>query len=141
MRTHLILLVFALGVVASACTRKERPSEFPKAKAGQLNLTHWDFEDYGSIELSGEWYFFWEQLLDSIPNIDSPSFQMVPGTWNMATIQKETFPKFGYGSYGLVLTRDSSSLEVWDHMALHVLTEGLAHAIFVNGKKLVDQVL
>lgn len=135
MRTHLILFVFALGVVASACTRKERPSEFPKAKAGQLNLTHWDFEDYGSIELSGEWYFFWEQLLDSIPNIDSPSFQMVPGTWNTATIQKETFPKFGYGSYGLVLTRDSSSLEVWNHMALHVLTEGLAHAIFVNGKK------
>lgn len=35
----------------------------PEAIKGVLNLTAWDFEDDGRVDLSGEYEFYWNQLL------------------------------------------------------------------------------
>ena len=88
MRIRLILLTLLAGLLFGACTNKERPSEFPKAEKGYLDLSNWDFETYGSLELSGEWAFCWEQQLETLPTGEFTSFKNVPGTWNTPTLQE-----------------------------------------------------
>ena len=56
----LILFSFCLA----ACTQLSDPSqEAPEAVEGVIDLRDWDFEKNGSVNLSGEWLFFWDELL------------------------------------------------------------------------------
>ena len=58
----------------------------PVAVRGQLDLTGWDFAKDGSVNLNGEWAFYWKQLLEpedlkskSLPAMTD--FFNVPGFW------------------------------------------------------------
>ena len=89
MRTPLIVLTLIAGLFFGACSNKNRrPSEYTKAENGYLDLSNWDFETYGSLELSGDWAFFWEGQLEILPTGEFTSFQNVPGTWNTPTLQE-----------------------------------------------------
>ena len=65
--SHPILKVFFLLLVPYLLLNfscKESPvKKMPKAVNGILNLTDWDFENDGIVQLNGEWEFYREQLL------------------------------------------------------------------------------
>lgn len=59
--------------------------------------------DGASIELSGDWDFYWEQLIisDSLPQQAMLPDTTVknPGSWNSYKLGGRTLPAFGYASY------------------------------------------
>ena len=57
------VLFFILCCLLTGCTEIDPgPQHAPTAVAGVLDLRDWDFEQDGSIHLSGEWRFFWKEL-------------------------------------------------------------------------------
>jgi hypothetical protein len=73
--------IFATVFILS-CTLNSRPDE-PVASKGVLDLSGWDFDKHGSLDLFGEWEFYPEQFLS---RSDFPRQEVqyikVPSLWN-----------------------------------------------------------
>ena len=93
-------------VLFVACTTSNRPDVRPTALDGVLDLQSWDFDRFGSLEMSVEWDFYWEEtLLGSNEAENPPVLQFVPGTWNTASLQDSIFPQYGYDTYSLTVLK------------------------------------
>ena len=47
-----------------ACNHNFQEKTPPKAIKGILDLTDWNFKSDGNVDLSGEYEFYWKQLLE-----------------------------------------------------------------------------
>ncbi len=132
-------LLLAIPALMSACGSEPALSKAaPKAVGGILDLSDWDFEESGIVDLDGEWEFYWNDLVLS-SDFNSGSYpQMsgyidVPRSWNKYTIGDSQLSGHGYASYrltimtgengarslGLKLPRMFTSYSVWaDDMLL-----------------------
>ena len=99
-------------------------------KNGQIDLTGWKISSDASLELKGEWGFFWEDLLQT--SKPAPDFVTVPGVWTAKSKNGKNYPSFGYATYTLkvLLPKDASNL------ALHIKQPMTAVKVFANGKEL-----
>ncbi|MGE5703698.1 MAG: ATP-binding protein [Clostridia bacterium] len=53
-----------------------------KVEKGYLDMSNWDFQRDGSVRLTGEWEFYWNQLLYSAPEPPhQPYWVHVPSAW------------------------------------------------------------
>jgi signal transduction histidine kinase len=114
-------------------TNSVRP---PKATKGVLDLTGWDFEKNGVIDLNGEYEFFWHQLLGEkdFAGPLSPQrtgFIDVPGLWNNHQFNGMTIPGNGYATYRLTILMDRPNQSLY----LKILEMGAAGTLFINGRK------
>ncbi len=77
----------------------------PKAINGIIDLSLTDFENEGIINLSGEWEFYWNQLIiPGIPrkmNGDTIQYCEVPQLWDKRIIKGEKQNGIGYSTYRL----------------------------------------
>ncbi len=110
----------------------------PKAVRGVLDLSSWDFDNDGPIDLSGEYEFFWNQLISpqdflsgSAP--EKSGFIMVPGFWHTYKSEKIHPAAEGYATYRLRIVFDPK-LEARS-MAIKNMDMGTTFNLFVNGKK------
>ena len=55
------ILICLLSLLLVSCGRNQ--VETPKAVAGQLDVSTWDFQKKGEVPLAGEWHFWWKQLI------------------------------------------------------------------------------
>ncbi len=72
--------------------------------AGVLDLSKTTLDDHTLISLSGEWQFFWEQLLTPSGFIRSDGtgiFVKVPSYWQSYEVGGRRLPGMGYGTYAL----------------------------------------
>ncbi len=108
-----------------ACSSSE-PQNPPTASAGFIDLSAWDFSQSEPFELSGEWEFYWSQLLSPQQiGQQTPDFQLreVPARW---TSYDNQLPVEGYATYrlrmqlpavsqvyGLFLDGQGSSFTLW----------------------------
>lgn len=96
----LLCLFFLVGCTTS------RTREHPAISKGVLDLRGWDFEREGNVELSGEWQFYWKQLLHSV-DFDQgepkelTGMYMIPNTWNNYRVGDETLGGEGYATFVL----------------------------------------
>ena len=67
-------------------------NERPQVQKGVIDLTNWNGE---TINLNGEWKFYWNEFLESntLRNEKKGVFVRVPGTW------EKQFPRLGYGTF------------------------------------------
>lgn len=93
-----IAAVVILLFFFTACSQERYIS--PEAKRGILDLREWDFAKNGSIDLDGEWAFYWKEFLkpQEIPYQDPEQFCTVPGSW---TVAGDSFSSVGHGTYRL----------------------------------------
>ena len=101
-----LLLLGALLLSLCSCGEKRRAQ--PAAVDGVLDLSNWDFEKDGIVDLKGEWRFVWEEFVDPMP---SEKFREkysgtieVPSTWHTQpdpNQEGEYFPGQGYATYVL----------------------------------------
>ena len=66
------LLILGLIFLFLGFCKSEKPQKnIPKAVKGILDLSQWDFEKDGVINLDGEWEFYWNELViaDGLPPI------------------------------------------------------------------------
>lgn len=79
----------------------------PIAEKGVLDLKNWDFDQSGSIELCGEWEFYWNELYtpeDFKNQVHSPdAYIEVPGTWSGIEVDGKIIPDTGYATFRLVI--------------------------------------
>ena len=61
-----LLLLGALLLSLCSCGEKRRAQ--PVAVDGVLDLSNWDFEKDGNVELKGEWRFVWEEFVEPMPS-------------------------------------------------------------------------
>ncbi len=109
----------------------------PRASRGVLDLSKWDFAKDGPIELSGEYEFYWQQLLSPEDFARTPpprnrDFIQVPSCWKGHDWQGAKLPGEGYATYRLtILLKDSLAAQ----LALKFLDMGTAFTVFANGEK------
>lgn len=109
----------------------------PLAKAGVLDLREWDFETDGTIDLDGEWAFFWENFIetDAKSLLAKPDkFVKVPSFWNGEIIKEKTIGGSGYASYKLTILMNPAQSE----LSIKLLSFGTAYELYANGKKIAQ---
>ena len=129
--------ILLLGALACACQQQSKTIIPPFAKKGVLDLTNWDFENNGLVNLNGEYEFYWNQLLNPQDFVKYQSSLKadiidVPNAWNGSKYQGKEIPGEGYATYRLTVLLDSSDID----LAIKMLETSSAYNLFINGKKL-----
>jgi serine phosphatase RsbU (regulator of sigma subunit) len=95
------LLFIGLFIIVGLSCCQNLPSSKPKMIKGFLDLSHWNFEQQGIVDISGECKFYWQQLL--LPNQESEDFvfQTIPSKWNGRKWKDTTLDAKGYATYRL----------------------------------------
>ena len=130
------ILVFCL-LCLCACEHHSKTMVPPSAVKGVLDLTKWDFERDGPVNLSGEYEFYWNQLLnpqDFTQNESSLEADViaVPSAWNNFEYQGEKISGDGYATYRLTVLLDGSN----SALAVKLLEMSTSFNLFINGRKL-----
>jgi signal transduction histidine kinase len=104
----------------------------PEASRGVIDLTKYDFNASGPLELRGEFEFYWNQMLN--PADDNISGEMiymtVPGTWLNMKDEYPQLERYGFATYRLLLILPEGMTDI----ALKVEDVYSASGIFLNGK-------
>lgn len=106
-----------------------------KVKKGVLDLSDWNPQN-SSIELNGEWAFYWEQLIKPGEFKDSDKYEYVefPHLWKDFTNNSGTLGSFGYATYSLSLM-----LPVTDEiLAFQFHDFYTAYEFYLNGELLAS---
>lgn len=122
----LLLLILITG-----CSHQTNQEKLPEVTKGQLDLSSWDFEKDGIINLKGSWEFYWGQLVNpqdfSNDSSMTPGFITVPAAWNDYSIDPDKLTGEGYATYRLLITtnhpNESLGLEIpklWTNYRLWV---------------------
>lgn len=126
--TGALLLVLLLSGCSLANTAGER-----RAQGGVLDLSQWRFSSLGAARLTGEWEFYWGELLDpaAAPSDLSSfrSFIHIPGDWKGHLYKGRPLPGTGYATFRLRVLLPPGT----GPLALHVPHIITAHKLWVNG--------
>ncbi len=125
----ILILSILLGKIVSAQT------DVPKVENGVLDLTNWNFEKDGIINLDGKWEFYWEQLLtpeDFKTKELSPEYIYVPQGWATGLDNSKKYDNFGYATYKITVKLPESKTEyrIWFDQI------NTASKIWINGNLL-----
>jgi len=126
-----ILLLIGVQLTLNGCANNNLTPP-PTAINGQLDLTDWKFERDGSLELSGEWGFYWQALPSPTEITDPTHFIAVPGHWSGYRLDDELLPKYGYATYRLTI----ELADVQEPLALDIFTLETAYDLYINGQYL-----
>ncbi len=126
------------ALLLSSCTDAPHP---PVAVKGKLDLSRWNFDKNGSVQLNGEWEFYWQRLL--IPtDFDQPTppemngFFSPPSAWDGQIISGKTLGAHGYATFRLLVkippNLNRLTLDLWDASG--------AYQIWVNRQTMFEDV-
>lgn len=135
-----ILILIMIGVLSGGCSSpKAESAKIPVAQKGVLDLRSWNFDRNGSINLNGEWEFYWEQLRtpmdfnETATDIIAPRLTgtiRLPGSWWGYPLKNKKLTPIGYATYRLeVLLPDKDRL-----MGLNLPQIYTAYKLWVNGR-------
>jgi diguanylate cyclase (GGDEF)-like protein len=131
----IMVLWFPLGAGETLPALAGRP---PRAVAGSLDLSAWDFDTRGPARLDGEWEFYWNRLLEPgdfeagpalAAATGSRDFITVPGTWNGRNLDGVRLGGQGYATLRLSVDIGDRS-GMWAIKIPFMLT---AYKLWVNG--------
>ncbi len=84
------------------------PQEQPTVKRGHLDLSRWDFKESGSVQLAGEWRFFWKRLIppkeiEAVSDMENPVWAKLPGDWSRIESIDPELPADGFATYSIII--------------------------------------
>ncbi len=108
----------------------------PKASHGVLDLSAWDFERDGAVNLDGQWAFYWRALIPPSAFKDQNSLPpsgwiAVPGTWRGQKSRGKPLSGYGYATYHLRIKLRRKSFVY----GLKINNIGTAYTLWANGKR------
>jgi signal transduction histidine kinase len=130
----LYVVVIVLPLLWGCGGRQEEP---PLARHGVLDLSGWDLEKDGPVDLAGEWEFYWGQLLTPAdfhgarpPKITG--YLTLPSAWNDFKLQGKKLGGTGYATLRLRLIPGPGHPD----LALHLINVASAYHLWLNGRPL-----
>ena len=135
------VLVLA-ALLGSACVEKDEiglSGAEPRrgARAGMLDLESWIPERDGPVELTGEWRFAWDELVDPAAPCAAESYPELvelPGVWNQLERDGERLPASGHATY--CLTVEQRALDA--PLLLEVSRVRTSGRFWINGRLAAD---
>ncbi len=132
------IAIVAIVLLLTACGRVESPAKGPQAENGVLDLTNWDLVRNGPVQLSGEWEFYWEQLLtpDDFAGTSLPprtGLIELPAPWNGYVVDGEPISGDGYATYRLRVLLSGSDAS---SLALQVPEFETAFVLYIDGREI-----
>lgn len=127
---HIVLL---LAIVATgACSDDNRKSSLPMVQKGSADISGWDYHSRGSVELNGDWEFYYGQLLEpqdfNKPSAEKPSYIKVPNAWDGFVHNEKKIGSWGYATYRLVILTGSD-----EPLYFNIMPPNSAYRIWANG--------
>ncbi len=104
----------------------------PSAVRGVIDLRDYNFRAEGPLELTGEFEFYWNQMLNPAIEDDTGvvNFIRVPGSWNRLRKQLPEVTRYGFATYRLVMLLPGGV----DELSFRIKDVFSASAYFLNGK-------
>ncbi len=134
-----IIIILIWLVISTGCSFQGPERKQPLAERGVLDLRNWDFKEYGTVQLEGEWEFYWEQLLE--PNDFEkrytnlkPHYFIFPNFWNGLEIDGKTLKGEGYATFRLTIKVDPGT----ELYAIKALEMAHAYKMWLNSKEAIS---
>jgi PAS domain S-box-containing protein len=132
-RIFLVLVVFSTLACHAVPNSGKTP---PRAAKGILDLSAWNLEKDGPVDLSGEFEFIWLQHADPsrLSGISEAGagYIKVPAYWSHRNVKGEKLSGQGFATYRVKVLFDGPE----ESLALRFLSVGTAFAVYANGRKL-----
>ena len=85
-------LLYAALLLSAACASDGAAKKLPSIQDGRLDLSDWDFESDGALDLDGRWLFAWKSFVaipSDIADVETvfPARFEVPGYWGDSVFQ------------------------------------------------------
>ncbi len=127
-----IRTVTYLFVIAFFPLSNLHAQQVPLAVKGVLDLTEYDFKTNGSLEIRGEFEFYWNQMLNPADDIFSGEmiYMEVPGSWFSLKDEYPQLTRYGFATYRLMLLLPAGMNDI----AIKIDDVYSASGYFLNGK-------
>ncbi|WP_411682146.1 diguanylate cyclase [Clostridium thailandense] len=134
--------VLFIGIVALIMLFIDRANlnikKMPKAEKGVLNLTDWNFEKNQKIMLSGDWEFYYGELLtyedfhnkETKPHMSG--YIKVPGKWNGYFVNGKNIDGMGCGTYRLKVKLNDDSEDLMKGIDIYYKT--LSYKLMIDNQ-------
>lgn len=132
----------ALAVFAGGCRLAASASPAPRAVGGVLDLSGWDFDRSGPVELNGEWSFYWKRLIppDAIDGFaDDAPVATLPAAWNDFEIDDHGGARagpIGYATFRLRLILPPRPERAPGRLRLRIPEIGSAYRLYADGERI-----
>jgi len=75
----------------------------PLALEGLLDLSEWNFDTDGNVEIKGDFEFYWSRFLSrqELLTAQTDTYAGVPRPWNDIVVGRDTVTGHGYATYRL----------------------------------------
>jgi signal transduction histidine kinase/DNA-binding NarL/FixJ family response regulator len=134
--TILIIVFFGFIVSFITDTSKTR-GKVPDIKDGKVDLSNWNFNEKGTVNLNGKWEFYWNQLLtydQFLDNNSKPDLLVnVPSVWNKYESKNKDISSFGYATYRLKVIVNKEKMDK-EHISLRLASISSAYNLYINDK-------
>jgi two-component system LytT family sensor kinase len=127
------LIYFILVIILISGSDINAADRTLKMNHGMLNLTRVDLNQEGTIQLNGEWEFYWRKFLKygEFQNVKPDIFADVPNTWDNYTMHGKMLPRHGYATYRL---RVKTNIDKGTLLGLNIYNFSSAYKLYVNEK-------
>lgn len=109
-------------------------ADAPSVRDGLIDLSEWDFDRDGSVQLTGDYEFYWMQQLDSMDFLQldnsNPHYQYVPREWNGAIVDGEAIGGSGFATY-----RVNVLVSARRELAIKLPDFGTAYRVYIDGEE------
>jgi len=131
-----IIIIFSLSAVPAAA--QEVLNKPPVVRNGILDFSGWDSKKDGILDLSGEWDFYWNELLtykdlkddDTEPDLKAN----VPIVWNAYQIDGKSLPGYGCATYRIRVINVIPDTPI----TLQMPTMSTAYRVFIDNEMIAS---
>jgi signal transduction histidine kinase len=132
-RLFFFAAVFVLLLLSGGCRGSKETA--PLARHGVLDLSGWDLEKDGPVDLAGEWEFYWERLLtpEDFHRARLPlktGYLTLPSAWNGFELQGKKLGGTGYATLRLRIIPGPGQPD----LALRLFNVASAYRLWLNSK-------
>ena len=127
-----IIMLMIISLPSSVQATQKAKNMSPVVRNGILDLSQWDPEKDGIVDLSGEWDFYWKKLLtyndlqDNDASLDIRA--SVPSVWNAYQIGGRSLPGFGYATYRIKVINANQDIPI----TFRIPTMSTAYRMFID---------
>jgi len=132
MKLYLHIALICILLAPCACTDYGQKKSLYPVRKGVADISRWDYSSLGSVELNGDWEFYYGQLLEPEDfrkaSTGKPSYIKVPNAWDSFVYNGKKIGSFGHGTYRLRIYTGSD-----DPLNFKIMPPNSSYKVWANG--------